>query len=57
MSVISKTNLDETGIEYNENNVWVCGNCGDEFVGIDEDRPSGKYGLCPDCYRCKSPDS
>ncbi|MBE0522211.1 MAG: hypothetical protein IBX39_08130 [Candidatus Methanoperedenaceae archaeon] len=48
MSVKSKIDLAEVGIEYNEKDVWVCNNCRDEFVGFDEDRPSGKFSLRQD---------
>ncbi len=48
-----KSILDETGIEYNKNDVWTCKNCGEELIGFDEDRPSGKFSLCPDCYNSK----
>ncbi len=53
MSVKSVEELKEAGINYDESNVWTCKNCGFDFIGIDEDRPSGKHGLCPGCYNSK----
>ncbi len=53
MSVKSIDELKEMGINYDEEKVWTCKNCGFDFIGIDEDRPSGKVGLCPDCYQEK----
>jgi rubrerythrin len=50
MVVKSVDNLKELGINYDKSKVWVCKNCGFSFIGIDEDRKSGKFGLCPDCY-------